>query len=63
MIDIYAFMEACKEEGYTGEEALNEYYKAVEEERNSFYERYYDDPLVNEGFRQQDIIDMYRNEF
>ena len=27
-----------------------------------FIESYYNDPLVNEGFCQQDTIDMYRRE-
>lgn len=32
------------------------------EEAEAKRERYYDDPLVNYGWYQQDVIDMYRRE-
>ena len=62
MIDIYEFIETCKENGLSTYEAQIEYGKAVEEERERRLEEYYNDPIVGEGWRQQDIIDMYRME-
>ena len=62
MIDIYEFIENCKEEGLDSSEAANEYSKAIEEEKQRFLDDYYNDPLVNYGWHQQDIIDMYRRE-
>lgn len=32
------------------------------EEAEAARERYYDDPLVQYGWHQQDVIDMYRRE-
>lgn len=32
------------------------------EEHERFFEDYYNDPMVQEGWRQQDLIDMYRRE-
>lgn len=62
MIDIYDFIETCKENGLSTYEAQLEYSKAVEEENERRIEEYYNDPLVQEGWHQQDIIDMYRRE-
>ena len=62
MIDIYDFIETCKENGLSTDEARFEYDRAVEEERQQKLEDYYNDPLVHEGWHQQDIIDMYRRE-
>ena len=61
-MNLYEFIETCQEEGLSAEEAENEFYKAKEEEHERFMERYWDDPLVNAGWAQQDIIDMYRRE-
>ena len=62
MIDIYEFIETCKENGLSTHEAQIEYGRAVEEERERRLEEYYNDPIVGEGWHQQDIIDMYRRE-
>ena len=32
------------------------------EEHERFLEDYYNNPMVNEGWAQQDLIDMYRRE-
>lgn len=32
------------------------------EEHEQFLEDYYNNPMVHEGWKQQDIIDMYRRE-
>jgi hypothetical protein len=61
-INIYDFVQECLEQGLSAEEAESEYAKMQEEIREDFYERYYNDPLVCEGFAQQDVIDMYRRE-
>lgn len=62
MIDIYDFIETCKENGLSTDEARLEYDRAVEEERQQKLEDYFNDSLVHEGWHQQDIIDMYRRE-
>jgi hypothetical protein len=62
MINIYDFIETCKGNGLSSDEAQTEYYRAVEEEKERKLEEYYNDPIVNEGWHQQDIIDMYRRE-
>ena len=62
MIDFYEFVEQCKEEGLTSYEAQTEYEIACEEEHERFLEEYENDPIVQAGWAQQDVIDMYRRE-
>ena len=62
MIDIYEFIESCKEEGMTSRHAMQELTRYMNESRNRFVEDYYNDPIVHDGWHQQDIIDMYRME-
>lgn len=62
MLDLYQFVEECKAQGLTAEEAQEEYLDALEERKNAFFESYYNDPFVQEGWHQQDIIDSYRRE-
>lgn len=61
-MNIYEFVELCKEDGLTASEAQDEWERYLAEKREQFLERYYNDPLVQEGWRQQDLIDMYRRE-
>ena len=61
-MNLYEFIENCKEEGLSAKEAEIEFYKAKDEERERFMEEYWDDPIVNAGLAQQDLIDMYRRE-
>ena len=61
-MDFYEFVEECKANGLTADEAMNEWSIALEEKRNSFFESYYSDPYVVCGAIQQDTIDMYRRE-
>lgn len=62
MIDIYEFIEQCKEEGMTSQQAMLSLGRYMNECRNSMIEDYYNDPIVHDGWHQQDIIDMYRIE-
>ena len=62
MIDVYEFFDNCRESGLSACEARHEYYKALEEERKAFEERYNNDPLVCAGWAQRDLIDSYRRE-
>ena len=62
MIDIYEFMERCREEGMSGEDALAELARAEQEAREHFYDEYYNSPDVCAGWAQQDLIDSYRRE-
>lgn len=59
---IYEFMRECEENGVDENDALNEWEKYNEEKREIFEEEYYSDPYVNDGWAQQDVIDMYRRE-
>lgn len=49
---------------YCGEPIENGYEceRLAAEEMQEFIEDYESDPMVQEGWRQQDIIDMYRRE-
>lgn len=62
MINIYEFIENCREAGMDSNEAATAYSRACAEERERFLNEYYSDPVVMDGARQQDIIDMYRRE-
>ena len=61
-MNIYEFMRECEEDGLSPEEAQREWELYLEEKHNLQMERYMNDPLVHEGWAQQDIIDMYRRE-
>ena len=61
-MDFYEFIEQCKEDGLSPDEAIREWHKAEAEKRNRFYEEYYNDPVVCAGWSQQDTIDLYRRE-
>lgn len=60
--NFYEFVKDCEEQGMTADEAENEYSRIQAEIHENFMENYYNDPLVCEGFAQQDVIDMYRYE-
>ena len=62
MLDIYKFMEECKAYGLSSDEARCEYSKALGEEQQTREENYWNDPIIMDGYRQQDVIDMYRRE-
>ena len=55
-------MNRFKENGLDASEAGDEYFRAVEEHHKALLEEYENDPLVNAGWAQQDVIDMYRRE-
>ena len=61
-MDFYEFMEQCKEEGLMPEEAIREWHRAEADRAEAWMEAYDDDPEVQYGWHQQDVIDMYRRE-
>lgn len=61
-MNIYDFIIECINEGLTAEEAEQQWNEAVAERHERFLDSYYNDPIVNEGWAQQDVIDMYRRE-
>ena len=61
-MNIYDFIIECINEGLTAEEAEQQWNEAVAERHEQFLYSYYNDPIVNEGWAQQDVIDMYRRE-
>lgn len=62
MISLYDFVDECREQGMTAEEAETEYFRVVEEERERRIEEYENSPETWAGWAQQDVIDMYRRE-
>lgn len=62
MIDLYSFIDNCLQAGLSNQEALALLHKAEQEEQEAFLADYNSRPDVMEGWRQQDIIDMYRRE-
>lgn len=62
MISLYDFVDECREQGMTAEEAEREYLRAVEEEGERRIEEYENSPETWAGWAQQDTIDMYRRE-
>ena len=61
-MDLYEFVAECMERGLDSFEAEEEWEKAKAEMHEAFLENYYDDPMVHEGWAQQDVIDLYRFE-
>ena len=61
-MDFYEFFQDCISRGLTSAEAEDEYDEMIAERKQRNREEYYNDPIVQEGWRQQDIIDMYRRE-
>lgn len=62
MIGFYDFIDSCREQGLSGEEALEEWDCLVAEHKASVIENYENDPEVQYGWYQQDMIDMRRYE-
>lgn len=62
MLDVYEMIDECRENGMTGLEALQEVSRAIEENRQAFFENYYNSQEVQAGWAQQDLIDTYRRE-
>lgn len=62
MISLYEFVDECRAQGMTAEEAESEYFRAVAEERERRIEEYENSPETWAGWAQQDVIDMYRRE-
>ena len=58
----YEFMRECEAENMTEAEALNEWAKYCEDQKEAFLDAYYNDPVVDYGARQGDLIDLYRME-
>lgn len=58
MLNLYDFVEECKEQGMTASEAETEWYRACEEHEAQLIEEYENDPMTWEGWHQQDMIDL-----
>lgn len=61
-MDFVAMVDALRAEGFDDSEINREISRAMIEAERDFIEAYEDDPLVQDGWHQQDIIDMYRRE-
>lgn len=61
-MSITEMVDHYRAEGYSDREIDNMIMRDLEEAQARFIEDYENDPIVQEGWHQQDIIDMYRNE-
>lgn len=61
-MDFVSMVDQLRAEGYTASEINNQISRAMAEAEEDFFEAYENDPVVQEGWHQQDIIDMYRRE-
>lgn len=62
MINLFDFVEECKAQGMSANEAYSEFCKAVSEEAQEVVSEYENSPETHYGWAQQDTIDMYRRE-
>lgn len=60
--DMIDFLEEMKEEGYTLDEALDEWERGQAERHRQFMEDYENDAFVQYGWYQQDMIDLRKME-
>lgn len=56
LVDFY------REEGLDDSEINRRILRDLEEAEAAFFESYENDPMIQEGWQQQDLIDMYRRE-
>lgn len=61
-MDFVYMVDRLRAEGYTADEINHEINRAMAEAEESFFDDYENDPVVQAGWHQQDIIDMYRAE-
>lgn len=61
-MDFVYMVDRLRAEGYTASEINAEISRAMAEAEDAFFESYENDPVVQAGWHQQDIIDMYRAE-
>ena len=61
-MDLYEFIQECMKLNLSSDEALSELGRIMEDERNAWEEKYYEDPYRIEGWAQEDLIDTYRRE-
>lgn len=61
-MDFVAMVDHLRSEGYSDSEINNQISIAMAEAEEELMEAYEDDPVVQAGWYQQDIIDMYRRE-
>lgn len=65
MMNLYDFVDECRANGLTAQEAeeqYDEYCRECAERYNDFLDDYYSRPDVCAGWAQQDLIDSYRRE-
>lgn len=61
-MDFVAMVDILRAEGFTDAEINHEISVSMMEAERNFIEDYENDLLVQDGWHQQDIIDMYRRE-
>ena len=58
-MDFYEFMEMCRETEIPPQDAIAEWQKMEARRRERFIEDYENDPYVQAGWTQQDLIDLH----
>jgi len=61
-MDFVAMVDILREEGLSDSEINHQISVSMMEAERDFMEDYENDPLVQDGWHQQDLIDMYRRE-
>lgn len=61
-MDFVYMVDALRARGFDDTEINQEICRAMAESEHDFIEGYESDPVVQEGWHQQDVIDMYRRE-
>lgn len=61
-MDFVAMVDMLREEGLSDAEINHQINVSMMEAERDFMEDYENDPLVQDGWHQQDLIDMYRME-
>lgn len=59
-INLYDFVEECKEQGLDEYEAMEELNRVIAENQERLVEEYENDPMTWAGWHQQDMIDLRR---
>lgn len=61
-MNFYDFMESCRADNLTPEEAIDEWERTVAKRHTMRIEEYNNDCCVQYGWYQQDMIDLRRRE-
>ncbi|MEG2621383.1 MAG: hypothetical protein RSC06_00660 [Clostridia bacterium] len=61
-MSVTELVDSYRDEGYSDEEIDLMVQRDLQEAKADFIDQYENDPIVQDGWAQQDLIDMYRYE-